>query len=116
MTVLGPIEIPSRRPDATFEITGANSKVIPVEVYFESPFELATRAFIFQFIEGEKLPTLELLFIDRAVYTQEYVITDLGCVALFVAKDRDHFLYLLRERALPHYDGDLVYKIIVVVR
>ena len=116
MTELESIEIPRRKPDATFEITGAGNKTIPVEVYFGSPFELATRVFVFQFVEGEKRPTLDLLFIDRAVYTQEYVITDLQCLPLFVAKDRDHFLYLMKERVLPHYDGDLVNKIIAVVR
>jgi hypothetical protein len=115
MTELWPIKMPRGKPDATFEITGADNRTIPVEVYFKSPFELATRFFIIQFIDGDKHPNIDILFIDRPAYTGEYVVTDIGCDVLFVAKDKEHFMYILRERVLPHYDGDLVKKIEVII-
>jgi hypothetical protein len=104
------------KPDAVFEIDGDNGAKIPVEVYFAVPFELAHEVEVRQYVEGDRYPGLDFLYIDKAVYTGEYVVTDLGCVALFVAKDKDHFMYLLKERVLPHYDGDLVTKIEVIVR
>jgi len=103
------------RPDYTFEIEGINGAKIPVEVYFTAPLELAHKATVKQFIEGDKYPNLNYMFIDRAYYTKEYVVTDIGCVALFVAHDKEHFLYLLKERVLKDYDGDLVKKIEVIV-
>jgi hypothetical protein len=104
------------KPDAVFEITGVNNHKIPVEVYMAVPLERAHEIEIRRALEGENYPERDILNIDKAVYTGEYVVTDLGCVALFVAKDEEHFLYLLKERVLPHYDGDLVKKIEVIVR
>uniref|UniRef100_A0A7C1GL99 Uncharacterized protein n=1 Tax=Thermofilum adornatum TaxID=1365176 RepID=A0A7C1GL99_9CREN len=103
------------RPDYTFEIEGINGAKIPVEVYFTAPLELAHKVAIKQYVFGEKYPFLYSMSIDRAHYTKEYVVTDIGCVALFVARDREHFLYLLKERVLKDYDGDLVSKIEVLV-
>jgi hypothetical protein len=104
------------KPDAVFEIEGENGAKIPVEVYFAVPFEIAHEVEVRQYVKDDRYPELDFMYIDKAVYTGEYVVTDLGCVAVFVAKDKDHFLYLLRERVLPHYDGDLVTKIEVIVR
>jgi len=104
------------KPEAVFEITGENNHKIPVEVYMAAPFELAHEIEIRQYVEGESFPEIDFQYIEKAVYTGEYVVTDLECIALFVAKDKNHFMYLLKERVLPHYDGDLVTKIEVIVR
>jgi hypothetical protein len=103
------------KPEAVFEITGANNHRIPVEVYMAVPFELAHEIEIRQYVEGDKFPEIDFQYIDKAVYTGEYVVTDIGCDVLFVAKDKEHFMYLMKERVLPHYDGDLVKKIEVIV-
>ena len=104
------------KPEAVFEIKGENNHKIPVEVYMAVPLELAHRIEIRQYVEGESFPKIDSQYIDKAVYTGEYVVTDLGCIALFVAKDKEHLMYLLKERVLQHYDGDLVRKIEVIVR
>ena len=104
------------KPERVFEITGENNHKIPVEVYMAVPFELAHEIEIRQYVEGGDFPEIDFLYIDKAVYTGEYVVADLGCVSLAVAKDKEHFLYLLKERILPHYDGDLVKKIEVILR
>jgi len=104
------------KPEMVFEITGENNHKIPVEVYMAVPFELARSLEIRQYIEGERYPDIDFLYIDKAMYTGEYVVTDLQCLAIFVAKDKEHFMHLLKERVLPHYDGDLVRKIEVVLK
>jgi len=104
------------KPEAVFEIAGENNHKIPVEVYMAVPFELAHEIEVRQYVEGDKFPEIDFLHIDKAVYTGEYVVTDLGCIPLVIAKDKGHFMYLLKERVLPHYDGDLVKKIEVIVR
>jgi hypothetical protein len=104
------------KPEAVFEITGEDNHRIPVEVYMAVPFELAHEMEIRQYVEGDDFPAIDFLYIDKAVYTGEYVVTDLGCIVHFVAKDKGHFMYLLKERVLPHYDGDLVTKIEVIFR
>jgi hypothetical protein len=104
------------KPELVFEMVGENGAKIPVEVYFAVPFEQAYEVEVRQYVEGEQYPEIDFLYIDRAVYTHEYVVTGLECVALFVAKDKESFLHLLREKVLPHYDGDLVEKIEVIVR
>ena len=104
------------KPEMVFEITGENNHKIPVEVYMAVPFERVHRMEIRRYVEGERYPDIDFLYIDKAVYTGEYVVTDLGCIALFVAKDKEHFMYLLKERVLLHYDGDLVRKIEVILK
>jgi hypothetical protein len=105
------------KPEAVFEITGETNHKIPVEVYMAVPLELAHEIEIRQYVEGDNVPSaLDFLHIDRVVYTGEYVVSDLGCVPLIIAKDKEHFIDLLKERVLPHYDRDLVKKIEVIVR
>jgi hypothetical protein len=104
------------KPDFAFEVEGENKTKIPVEVYFAVPFEVARQVEIVQHVEGEDYPNRYYLHIDKATYTHEYVVSDMACIPLFVTQDKEHFLHLLRERVLPHYDGDLVKKIEVIVR
>jgi hypothetical protein len=115
MTKKGAEEKPEN-PELVFEIAGDNGVKIPVEVYFAVPFEVAHKIEIRQYVEGEKYPALDFLFIDRSQYTHEYVVTGIECIPLIVAKDKEHFLLLMREKVLPGYDGDLVTKIEVIVR
>jgi len=105
-----------KKPDIVFEMTGVNNHKINVEIYVTVPFELARSLEIRQYIEGERYPDIDFLYIDKAMYTGEYVVTDLQCLAIFVAKDKEHFMHLLKERVLPHYDGDLVRKIEVILK
>ena len=104
-----------KKPDIVFEMTGENNHKVNVEIYVTVPFELARSLVIRRYIEGEIYPDIDFLYIDKAI-TGEYVVTDLQCLAIFVAKDKEHFMYLLKERVLPRYDGDLVKKIEVILK